>query len=116
MRTGCSGQLGLLQKIQQAEKIDNRMKSYLYGSASTGLIKVGGEVGGEWKFPWHNRLFIAAWIVPEDSASREDGCGKGNLPVWFKIHRSPEGGKRSTGKEWVILLSLIDVKRPAHYG
>jgi len=39
-------------------------------------------------------LIKAAWIVQEASLRREDGCGKGNLPVWFKIIRSDEGGQK----------------------
>jgi hypothetical protein len=44
-------------------------KVYLYGSGSTGLMKVGGEEGREWRSPWDSRLLRAALLAPEDSAS-----------------------------------------------
>jgi hypothetical protein len=48
---GCSGQLGLPQRTQPAGKRVGGRETNLYGSGSTGLMKVWGEVAGEWRFP-----------------------------------------------------------------
>lgn len=38
-----------LSPEDSTKKIDNRMEAYLYCSASTSLIKVGGEREGKWR-------------------------------------------------------------------
>ena len=42
-----------------------------------GLIKVGREVAKQWKSSRDSRLFSAVQGTTDDSAGREDGCGKG---------------------------------------
>lgn len=32
----------------------------LFGSGVSGLMKVGGQVAGEWKFPWDSKLLKGA--------------------------------------------------------
>lgn len=51
----------------------------LYGSVTSGLMKVSREISGEWMSPWNGRLLRAAWFGPEGSASKETGWGKGCL-------------------------------------
>jgi hypothetical protein len=50
----------------------------VYGSGLTYLKKVEGELAEDWTSAWARRLLRAAWHVPEDSVSREDGWGKGS--------------------------------------
>ena len=58
-------------------------------------MKIGREVVGEWMSTWVIKLLRAARLAPKDSANREDEwAGKGSLLVWFRIHRSDEGGWR----------------------
>jgi hypothetical protein len=45
------------------------LDSYLYGSGFTGLMKVGGEMKGEWRSLWDSRLLRAAWLAPEPTLS-----------------------------------------------
>lgn len=47
--------------------------------------KRGWRGGGRMKVSWASRLLIAVWLGPEDSQSREDGLGKGNSLVWFRM-------------------------------
>ena len=56
-------------------------------------MKVGREVW-ENRGPWNSRLLWVDRLALEDPVSREDGWGKGSLPVWFRIHRSDEGRQR----------------------
>lgn len=46
--------------------------------------------------------------------SAEIGVGRETYLLWFRIYRSAEGGRRGAKKELVMLIMLIDVKRPAH--
>ena len=41
-------------------------------------------------------LLMVGMLAPEDSASREYVWGKGSLPVWFRLSRSEEVGKKLT--------------------
>jgi hypothetical protein len=34
------------------------------------------------------------WLVPEDSASREERWGMGSLFVWFRLSKCDEDGRR----------------------
>lgn len=55
-------------------KMGGKRDAYVYGSVSTHLMKVGGDVEeGEWRFPQNSRMLRVALLVPEDSASREHG-------------------------------------------
>lgn len=40
-----------------------------------------GEADEEWKSPWDSRLLRENWLVPERTESRNDGWGKGRLPL-----------------------------------
>lgn len=61
----------------------------LHGSGSTGLCGLGSEdqkkvtpeMGEEWRFFYALKLLRAAMFALEVSASREDGWGKGSLPL-----------------------------------
>lgn len=41
-----------VQRTQLAGEIGGGRETYLYDSHKAGLMKVGGEVTGEWKSPW----------------------------------------------------------------
>lgn len=45
----------------------------LYCSGTTGLTKVDRVVLREWMSPLDYRQLRAAWLAPEDLASKEDG-------------------------------------------
>lgn len=99
----CPGKLDLLQRTQQAWKMSGETEVQLCDSRSTGLMKVHGEVQGEWKSPWDCRLLRAAWLALQGSVNREDGHEKGNLRLCFRIHRSDEGGLRDVRRMEVPL-------------
>lgn len=50
--TSCSEQFVLAQRIQRARKIVRGKEAYLYGSGFADLMKIMGEVSGEWRNPW----------------------------------------------------------------
>lgn len=54
-----------------------RREAHLYGSGSVCLMKEGGEVVIEFRFPCDTKLLMAAWFTPEETARREYGLGKG---------------------------------------
>lgn len=57
----------------------------------------GGQRGGRrMEVSLASRLLRAGWLGPEGSASREDGWGKGSLPVMFRNLRSNEGGGKGS--------------------
>ena len=43
----------------------------LYVSGALNLMKVGGEVAGEWMSLWDGRLVKAAWLESEGSERRK---------------------------------------------
>jgi hypothetical protein len=55
------------------------------------------EVAEEQMSAWDSRLHRASELALEDSASREDGWGKGRLPEWFRLSRSDERGRGGGG-------------------
>lgn len=57
--TGCLSQLGVPQRIHQAGMMGGGRETYLYGSGSAGLMKVGGGMR-EWRF---RRFFFQAFRV-----------------------------------------------------
>ena len=54
------------------EVYDHR-HAVLYVSGALNLMKVGGEVAGEWMSLWDGRLSRAAWLGSKSSESQEDG-------------------------------------------
>jgi hypothetical protein len=50
------GQLGMHQRTQGAGEVGGGREAYLYGSGSAGLMKVDGEVAGEWRPAWESGL------------------------------------------------------------
>jgi hypothetical protein len=57
----------------------------------------------------NSRLLRAALLAPENSASREDGWGKGSLPVCFRVYRSKDGVKvgREVDGSWRPSLTFF---------
>ena len=49
--SGCSENLGLAQRTQRSWNMSWEGESYLYDSGSSGLMKMGVEVVGEWRAP-----------------------------------------------------------------
>ena len=46
----------MTQRAQRAAKMGGGREAYLYGSGSAGLMKVDGEVAGEWRPAWESGL------------------------------------------------------------
>lgn len=57
----------MAQRSQKAAKMIGGWVANLYGSGSAHLMKVGGEVVGEWKSLWNSRLLRAACFGSEGS-------------------------------------------------
>jgi hypothetical protein len=54
-KAGCSYQIGLLQRVQQAGNMGGGREIYLYGSGVSGLKESWGEAAGEWRSPYYTR-------------------------------------------------------------
>lgn len=46
---GCLGLLVVLQRSQQVAKMDGRREANMFGSGSSGLMKAGRKLAGEWR-------------------------------------------------------------------
>lgn len=63
-------------------------------------------MAGECRSKLDSRLLRAAWINPEGSESREDWRRNRSIPVWLRICKSDESGKRDSRR--IQTLSLKD--------
>ena len=76
----------------------------LYGSGTSDLMKVGGEMAREWMSPYNGRLLRAAWLSYPASLGlvglSQQGRWPGEGKLTCMVQESDEGGGEAEG-EWM---------------
>lgn len=67
MIASCKVTVGMFQRTQQTRNGGGGKEANMCSSGSAGLMKVGGEMLGEWRYPWNMSLLRAVCLAPEDS-------------------------------------------------